>query len=114
MYFRQQNREIEQKFRDIKALAKADGQAGLIDDEDMLLQFFCECSDANCRKRIPLKRSQYDAVHKADDTFVILCGHEVPGLEQVIEQNGHYCVVRKKVQLPARSGTLNPTPRINS
>jgi hypothetical protein len=111
--FRQKNRAIEKGFKNIKELAKADNQDGFIDDKDLRLQFFCECSDENCHKRIPLTRRQYDSIHKADDRFVVICGHEIPEVEHIIEKTDSYCIVQKKTKPPKASSKLNTTPISN-
>lgn len=114
VYFRQMNRNIEKQFSHLKKLASEHGQSDMIDDDDMMLQFFCECSDEACRSRISLRRSQYDKIHKADDTFVIVRGHEVPEVERVLRKTADYYVVVKKIEPPKASSGLNSTPVANA
>jgi hypothetical protein len=110
VFFRQQNRAIERGFAKLNKLAKEENHVELINDDDMLLQFYCECSNEICRQRISLRRSQYDQVHKADDKFVVICGHEIPDVEQIIMKTDDYCVIQKKMEPPKSSRRLNPSP----
>jgi hypothetical protein len=109
-FFRQKNQDIEKNFDLIKELAKAENQTHIVNDDDLVLRFFCECSDENCRERIPLHRSRYDGIHKANDLFVVVSGHEYTPIEKIVEKTDEYCVVRKKIQPPVRAAKLNPTP----
>ena len=113
-YFRQKNRAIEQEFDKLRDMAAEDGQAALLQDDDMQLHFFCECSDEKCRSRILLKRSQYDKIHKANDEFVIIDGHEVTEVEKVIKKTANYCIVKKNIDPPASPAKLNPTSLNNT
>ncbi|PLS81783.1 hypothetical protein CYG49_01415 [Candidatus Saccharibacteria bacterium] len=114
VYFRERNRAIEEQYKQIKEIAKEDGQESLIHDDDLVLQFFCECSDEDCRKRIPLRRSQYDQLHKNNNVFVVVCGHEIPEYEFVIERGEDYCIIRKKNEPPLSASKLNPSPVSNT
>lgn len=114
VFFRQKNRAVEHGLETTKRLATEAHESMFIGDEDMQLHFYCECSDENCQERIPLKRSQYDAIHKANDRFVIVCGHEVPGIEKIVEKTDDYCVVQKTIEPPKRVSGLKPTPISNT
>jgi hypothetical protein len=57
--------------------------------------FLCECADLDCRDRIELKTSDYDAAHVDAAQYVILPGHGMIDGEEVVEDNGDYFVVRK-------------------
>ena len=67
------------------------------DDEevDAPFDFFCECSDLDCRLRISVRPRQYEAIHRDPEQFVLVPGHEVPAVERVVDQEGDYLIVRK-------------------
>ncbi|MDB5181520.1 MAG: hypothetical protein JWP13_283, partial [Candidatus Saccharibacteria bacterium] len=78
-------------------------------DEDALLHFFCECSNEKCRQRIRISPKAYNKIHKSRDTFIMVHGHEVEGIEDVtIAENG-YCVVKKRKNPPKSATRLHPT-----
>lgn len=113
VFFRQKNRSIEEQFKKVKKFAIDRGQFELVNDDDIELQFFCECSDENCKLRITLQRSEYDNIHKANDMFVVISGHELPGIERIIEKADGYSIVQKKLDPPQSVSGLNPTPIAN-
>jgi hypothetical protein len=57
--------------------------------------FLCECADLDCRGRIELTTSDYDAAHLEARQYVIVPGHSTIEGEEVVEDNGDYLVVRK-------------------
>ncbi len=67
------------------------------EDPDEPFGFFCECSDVDCRRRIRLEPSRYEAIHRDPDLFVLLPGHELPEVESVVDQEFGYLIVRKFV-----------------
>lgn len=67
------------------------------EDLDAPFDFFCECSDLDCRLRITIPPRRYEAIHRDPEQFVLLPGHEVPAVERVVEQEHGYLIVRKIV-----------------
>lgn len=114
VFFRQQNEEMQKSIEAFTAMAKQDGHDDLLDNDDTPLHFYCECSDENCRKRIELQPSKYDKIHKKRNRFLIICGHEAPSVEQVVERKDGFCVVEKLVPPPPLAPRLQPTPVDNS
>ena len=56
--------------------------------------YLCECDDVRCRELIRLTAGEYERVREDGATFIIAPDHS--SLGDVIEQNDHYLVVRKK------------------
>lgn len=79
--FRATNREIEQA-------AKGAGGEGV-------LEVLCECGRDGCNGLISLTVAEYDGVHSQDDRFIVVPGHENPGIESVVERRDTYFVVDK-------------------
>ncbi len=69
--------------------------------EDDALPLVCECSDASCVEKIKLTYPQYERVRSDATHFVVVSGHEQQDLEEVLEREGGYAVVRKRPGEPA-------------
>jgi hypothetical protein len=71
--------------------------------------FLCECGRIGCNSLIELPHAAYDAVRSHFDRFFVVPGHEIAGVDEVVERHGDYCVVSKPglrdwVAHDARSG----------
>lgn len=59
------------------------------------VKFYCECSDPDCTERIELSTHEYEKIHKNKKCFITLIGHETPEVEDLVEKNRSYQVVKK-------------------
>lgn len=59
------------------------------------LNFICECSNLDCAEYIALSITQYEALHKRRDRFIVHEGHITPTVEKLIDQRDGYAVVEK-------------------
>jgi hypothetical protein len=59
------------------------------------LDLICECGNASCASRIEMDRDEYEHVRSDSTTFAIVKGHEIPDVEEIVEQRKRYDVVRK-------------------
>jgi hypothetical protein len=100
MLFRRANEKVGADLDALDAMHIADGNHHLVRDEDLLLDFKCECSDENCDARISMKLSDYKDVHKDRSSFVIKLHHEVKPIEKVIKTTENYSIVRKNNVTP--------------
>lgn len=57
--------------------------------------YLCECADAMCTERIRLTRSEYRAIRAEPDRYVLVPGHELPELEEVVRREPDHLVVDK-------------------
>jgi hypothetical protein len=114
MVFRNLNQKVEKGFKELEKIAKEDGQEGLIEHKDIPFQFYCECSDENCRERISMKLSEYTKVHKKKRNFIILPRHSINTIEHVLQKTPMYWVVEKFIDLPPKATGLNATSVDNS
>ena len=57
--------------------------------------YVCECADLNCRESIVLTQAEYRRVRDEPAHFLIVPGHELPGLERVVERHHSHLVVEK-------------------
>jgi hypothetical protein len=69
----------------------------------------CECGDGECTERIELPVQDYERVRSNSRQYVIAPGHEIPEVEEVVEQADGYDVVEKDEGVPAElSRELDP------
>jgi hypothetical protein len=60
-----------------------------------MTEFLCECGDAACTDSIALADGEYDHVRSDPLLFAVLPGHEIPDVEEILETNERFSVVRK-------------------
>lgn len=114
MIFRRANEKVGTDLDDLDDLHAKDGNRHLIRDEDLILEFRCECSDENCDARIPIKLSLYQKIHLDRDSFIIKLKHQVEAIEEVILTELTYAVVKKNNSTPEPGSKLNTTTIDNS
>jgi hypothetical protein len=61
----------------------------------------CECGDAVCTEQIELPIAEYERIRADSSLFVIRPGHEIPDVEDVVETQAGFDVVRKHPGGPA-------------
>jgi hypothetical protein len=57
--------------------------------------FVCECGSADCAATVQLTVGEYEHVRADPTQFVVVPGHEIPEVEDVVEQHERYDIVRK-------------------
>jgi hypothetical protein len=57
--------------------------------------FVCECMDTTCDQHVALTIEEYEHVRSSPNRFLVVPGHEQPAVEDVVEGNARYVVVRK-------------------
>ena len=107
--FREINKKVQKGYDEINKIASEEGDASMYFDENQLLHFYCECSDKNCRERIKVSLKNYNKIHKSKDNFMILRGHNVAKIEDVIVKEPEYWVVKKHEAPPRHADKLNDT-----
>lgn len=116
MLFRRANEKVGTDLDELDAQHVADGNPHLVRNDDILLNFKCECSDENCQVRVPMKLSHYRKLHIDRSTFIIRPNHEVKPIEKVIEVTDTYSVVKKNnvTREPRLDADFNQTGLDNS
>jgi len=107
--FRRLNSRVQRGFDEVNAIAAQDGECPIGINDSLILHFYCECSDEHCKKRIKLSLNVYNAVHSHNDEFTIVCGHEALAVEDVVNREQEYCVVKKHNEPPKNATSLNST-----
>ena len=100
MLFRRMNEKVGDDLGALDAQYIENNEVYLIRDELLLINFKCECSDENCKVRIPLKLSEYQALHIDRDTFIVRTDHQVDPIEKIIKSGSGYHIVRKNNSMP--------------
>jgi hypothetical protein len=57
--------------------------------------FICECAAEGCDETMVLTLEEYERVRSDANSFAVLPGHELPGVEKVVEASDRYVVVAK-------------------
>lgn len=58
--------------------------------------FVCECGYLGCNETVELSTSEYEAVRSSFDRFLVVPGHEIAAVDQVVERHSGYFVVVKR------------------
>lgn len=113
VFFKERNQAVQDGFDELKKMAVETNQESLVGDTDIPLRFYCECSDENCRQRVVLRPSEYAKIHENRNNFVVLPGHSVPAVEQLVMRKDGYDVVQKLSRPPEKSDRLHKTDTHN-
>jgi hypothetical protein len=55
----------------------------------------CECGDASCVEQIEVSIADYERIRSDPTQFIIRPGHEIPDVEEVVEMQDAFHVVKK-------------------
>lgn len=61
--------------------------------------FVCECGKLGCTETVELTISDYEEVRSGFERFLVVPGHELEDIEDVIERHDDYLVVAKRDDL---------------
>ncbi len=81
-------REVNERIREITTY---DGDA----------EFLCECGDSACAQPILVSIDEYEAVRASATRFLVVPGHELRDVEDVVEENDRFTVVEKRRGFPS-------------
>jgi hypothetical protein len=63
-------------------------------------KLICECADLRCNATLAAAAADYAKRSLGPAGFWVRPGHEIPGLEQVVEANADYAIVQKVAATP--------------
>jgi hypothetical protein len=92
-------REVNERIEDVST-------ALVPDDERM--EFLCECDDTDCVEKVSATPAEYEAIRAVATHFVVLPGHEDPGVEHVVQQTERFLVVEKEGQAAHEAEESDP------
>ena len=76
-------------------IARNEANARDVNDRFGMGQFTCECGDGDCHDLIKVPLDVYRSVRADDRRFVVVPGHEIPAMEDVVVSRESWAVVRK-------------------
>lgn len=72
-------------------------------------EFLCECADPSCVERVDATLPEYEGVRSESTQFMLVPGHDLPEVEDVIAERPGHKVVEKAEPAVARHVTrLDP------
>lgn len=107
--FRKLNEQRTESIKTVNKMAREEDHLNLVDNDDMELHFYCECSDENCHERIVLAASKYESLHKDRKKFILKPGHQSVAIEKVVAKESSYSVVKKYEKPPEHVSQLQQT-----
>jgi hypothetical protein len=60
-------------------------------------KFLCECGNIACTETLSLSAEDLRLLHSIEGHFAVLPGHEIPEIETLVKENGHYAIVHNNV-----------------
>jgi hypothetical protein len=98
----QRLKENQERFRRGNlAIEHTAAQMGACDE---VTPFLCECSNAGCLGAVNLRGSDYAGLRAHPNQYIVLPGHQTPGVDTVVGTLGDYVIV-EKTRLSARGLT---------
>lgn len=58
--------------------------------------FVCECGNVGCQAKVTLPIPAYESVRRDFDRFLVVPGHEIAGVDRVVEEHDGFLVVVKQ------------------
>jgi hypothetical protein len=58
--------------------------------------FVCECGNLGCSETVELTLDEYEGVRSGFERFLVVPGHQIEAIEDVVERHGAYLVVAKR------------------
>ena len=85
--------ENESRFRGINERLRDDLRS--LPDIEEPVEFVCECGRVDCAEAVSLTLAEYEAARAGSLDFVVVPGHQIPDVEDVVGINDRYARVRK-------------------
>ena len=60
-----------------------------------MTEYLCECGNADCTDAIALLHEEYERVRSDPLLFAVMPGHEIPDVEEILDSNERFSLVRK-------------------
>ena len=77
-------------------------------EEDAPAVFCCECAQFGCGELIELSVREYERVRANGRRFIVALGHNLPEVEDVVEEHEGYLVVEKRGAAARRAEAADP------
>jgi hypothetical protein len=83
----------EELFRNVNERIETLSQT--VERDDPMMEYLCECDSPGCYEKIRATRGEYESVRAEATHFIVLAGHEDPGVERVTFSNNRFLIVEK-------------------
>jgi hypothetical protein len=60
-----------------------------------MLRFVCECALKKCVERLEMTHGEYEVLRRVPTHFAVKAGHELEGVEEIVDYTDRYVVVEK-------------------
>jgi hypothetical protein len=92
----EQRARNEVLFREVNEQVEAINERLNDKTESDSLIFVCECGRTDCHEKIPMARTEYEALRANPKHFAVLPGHENTRIASVVERHDGFLVAEKK------------------
>jgi hypothetical protein len=96
LLFREVNERVEEMSNELNGTS------------DSMISFVCECGRTDCRQRIAMTQTQYEALRANPKHFAVLPGHEDTRIARVVERRQGFLVAEKKGEAAKLAIEHNP------
>jgi hypothetical protein len=79
----------------IEGLNRTLGPDDATPDQPDSMAVVCECGDVSCFEQIRISIDVYEKVRSDSTLFVVVPGHEIPDVEDIVAEHGSFNVVCK-------------------
>ena len=79
-------REVNERIREV------------VPSQDGGIDFLCECGREDCVEQISLTANEYERVREDPVQFFVKPGHAIPDVEEVMEENDRFLLVKKHAE----------------
>jgi len=77
-------------------------------DDGHVYAFFCECSRPDCVEQVHHTSAEYEAVRAHGARFILIAGHQIEEIEDVVASLSDSIVVEKQGVAGDRAEALDP------
>jgi hypothetical protein len=66
-----------------------------LSEDETTFTVVCECASVDCAARISLRHDEYEAAHVDSAQFIVIPGHAIVDIEEIVTRSERFEVVRK-------------------
>jgi hypothetical protein len=85
-------REVNERIEQL-----AEGKPSIFEDlqRSRTIDIACECMDETCTASVTMTIVEYERIRADSNQFFVLPGHNVPAVEEIVDEDHRYVVVSK-------------------
>jgi hypothetical protein len=80
----------QELFRAVNEQVAAASEGFVGHGENVLQDFFCECGDATCTRRVSMTLAEYESLRRRPGRFVVSAGHQLSPGDSVVGRTGRF------------------------